>query len=125
MDRVKTRVSGVGLALVLVVAVMLAFATAAQAQTPAEDQYGSPTGSSMTGSAGGGADATATTDGVDPGSGGNVVSSTSTGQSSEEAAAITGGVLPSTGGAPIYLLLAGTILLGTGATLWMRFRAEA
>jgi LPXTG-motif cell wall-anchored protein len=107
----------------LIVATLLAFASAAQAQTPAEDQYGSPTGSSMTGSAQG--SATVMSDGGDPGPGGSVASSVSAGESSEAVGGISGGALPSTGGAPIYLALAGAILLGTGATLWLRFRAES
>ncbi len=142
MDGVKTRFPGIGVALMIFAAAMLVFATAAQAQTPAEDQYGSPTDSSTTGGtsddpsatgvASDGTDATANSGGTatatdpgDTGSGSSVASSASAEGFSEGAGGVSGGVLPSTGGAPIYLLLAGMILVGTGATLWMRFRAES
>lgn len=122
MDRVKTRFPGIRTALMLVALAMLVFASAAQAQTPAEDQYGSPTGSSMADGAENGEDSATA---ADPGSDIGAASGASAGGSPEEAGDTSGGVLPSTGGAPIYLLLVGTILLGTGATLWMGFRGES
>jgi LPXTG-motif cell wall-anchored protein len=108
MARVNTRGMGVMLMLAALAAIFLA--TAAHAQTPAEDQYGSPTGDPPGESAPGGDDPASTEASVKASSG--------------EEGDVLGGVLPATGGAPIYLALAGAILLGTGATLWLRFRHE-
>lgn len=121
MQRVNDRFLGMGLALVFVAAAMLVFVAAAQAQTPAEDQYGSPTDltgvGDPTGDPGDGSGGAGSADPGDP-------ASARTGDPSGEEG-VSGGVLPSTGGAPIYLGLAGLILAGAGATLWMRFRAAS
>lgn len=104
MRTINLRFSGLSLALA-VLATMLVFAASAQAQTPTEDQYGSPTDPSASASAPAGDPAGASS--VESSSGGDVTSDV---------------VLPSTGGAPIYLALAGAILMGTSATLWLRLR---
>lgn len=125
MRTVNVKFSGLSLALVL--AAMLVFAATAQAQTPAEDQYGSPTDPS---GAGGTASAGDDPAGGDPG---DPAGSDSAGASAESSSAegSSGGdvtedvVLPTTGGAPLYLALAGVILVGTSATLWLRLRTES
>lgn len=109
MQTVNAKFFSAGFVLALISALVLTFAGASQAQTPADDQYGSPTGSSAAGSPEGSAP------GVEGDESGNATGGTE---------GISGDVLPSTGGAPIYLVLAGTILLATGTTLWLRFRAE-
>ena len=118
MQRVNIRFAGTGLALVLVAIAMLVFAQAAQAQTPAEDQYGSPTDPSVTGPSGeSGAGGDGAADPGDP-------ASVSVGDPSGGEEEVSGGVLPASGGAPMYLGLACLILAGTGATLWLRYSAE-
>lgn len=108
MYTVKIRLPGAMVALMLVAVMVLGFAAVAAAQTPADDQYGSPTGQ------------TATDDG---GSGGGVLSDPSSGGSTSKAAVASSGVLPSTGGAPIALLLSGAILFGAGVAIQLRHRA--
>lgn len=112
MRTVSSKSFGLGIALVL--AAIMVFAATAQAQTPAEDQYGSPTDTSAVA---GGAEGSAAASG-------NSAGASASGSSGAEED-VTGGVLPSTGGAPIYLGLAGMILVGTSATLWLRLRAES
>jgi hypothetical protein len=114
MYTVKTRLPGVMVSLMLVAVMVLAFAAVAAAQTPADDQYGSPTGQTVTDDGGGG---------VAGGSGGGVVSDPSDGDPTSKAGEAAGGVLPSTGGAPISLLLAGAALFGTGVAIQLRHRA--
>jgi hypothetical protein len=114
MYTVKIRPPGAVVSLMLVAVMVLAFAAAATAQTPADDQYGSPTDPAVT--AGGGVAA-------DTGSGGDVASGTTGGGGTSKAGEASGGVLPSTGGAPISLLLAGTILVGGAVTLRLGHRA--
>jgi len=112
MYTVKIRLPGAMVSLMLVAVMVLAFAAAAAAQTPADDQYGSPTDPAAT-AEGGAAE----------GTGGGVASDISGGEDTSKAGEASGGVLPSTGGAPVSLLLAGTILVGSAVTLRLGHRA--